>query len=286
MPFGCQSMVGKIERLLLKHARDAFGSQENIQAQSKELKYTGPPDYELAVREYDRFAELLALHIPEIRFLPASDQVGLDSIYLHDPVIVTERGAILCRMGKELRRSEPEVIGRFLPELGIPILGAITGAGTLEGGDVVWIDRRTLAVGRGGRTNGEGIRQLRKLTEGLVDRLIQVVLPGSVMHLMSLLSVLDEDLAIVHSTLLPESFRECLVARGMKLIEVPLSEYDRQACNILAIDRRKCLALSGNPLTKELLREAGVEVLEFDGEEIALKGEGGPTCLTRPLLRS
>jgi N-dimethylarginine dimethylaminohydrolase len=188
-------------------------------------------------------------------------------------------------MGKEMRRSESSAIGDYLGKIGVDILGEISGSGTLEGGDVVWIDHRTLAVGRGGRTNAEGIRQLRQLCAGLIDQIVEVPLPDGIMHLMSLMSMIDDDLAIVHATLLPQHFRHWLDGRGINLVSVPLSEYDNQACNILALDRRKCLMLSGNPLTRALLEDAGVEIMEFDGREIAIKGEGGPTCLTRPLLR-
>lgn len=286
MSFGCQSMMGKIERLLLKHPRDAFISEENVRVQWEELDYSSEPNYEVAIREYERFVELLENHIPEISYLPQSEQVGLDSIYVHDPVIVTRRGAILCRMGKELRRHEPSAVGDFLPGLGIPILGAITGDGRLEGGDVVWINERTLAVGTGERTNGEGIRQLKHLTADLIDELVEVPLPDSAMHLMSLMSFIDYDLAMINAKLLPAHFGKWLLSRGIKLLEVPDSEYERQSCNILAIAPRKCLILSGNPQTKQILRDEGVEVREYDGEEISLKGTGGPTCLTRPLFRA
>ncbi len=286
MNFGCQSMVGKIERLLLKHPRDAFISEENVRSQWKELNYSSEPNYEMAIREYKRFVELLENHIPEINYLPQSDQVGLDSIYVHDPVIVTRRGAILCRMGKELRRHEPSAVGDFLPNLGIPIFGTITGEGRLEGGDVVWINERTLAVGTGERTNGEGIRQLKHLTADLIDELVEVPLPDSAMHLMSLMSFIDYDLAMINAKLLPGHFRKSLLSRGIKLLEVLDSEYERQSCNILAIAPRKCLILSGNPQTKQILLDESVGVWEYDGEEISLKGTGGPTCLTRPLFRT
>jgi N-dimethylarginine dimethylaminohydrolase len=248
------------------------------------------PDYDKALKEYDNFVEYLKKSIPEIYYLPQNDKTGLDSIYVHDPVIITNKGAILCNMGKEKRRAEPSAAGEFLLELDIPILGSITGEGTLEGGDVVWIDARTLAVGLGYRTNEEGIRQLKELIRDIVDEFIVVPLPhwkgpGDVLHLMSLISPVDHDLAVVYSRLLPVSFREWLLRRGIQLLDIPDSEFETMACNILAVSPRKCIMISGNPQTKQMLEDKGIEVWEYGGEEISMKGAGGPTCLTRPLLR-
>jgi len=290
MKFGGQSEVHQIKSLLLKHPKDAFISQDNIQHQWKELNYLASPDHDKALKEYDNFVEYLKKSIPEIYYLPQDDKTGLDSIYVHDPVIITNKGAILCNMGKEKRRAEPHAAGEFLLELGIPILGSITGEGRLEGGDVVWIDERTLAVGVSNRTNEEGVRQLKELTRDFVDEFIVVPLPhwkgpGDVLHLMSLISPIDHDLAVVYSGLLPVPFREWLTRRGIQLLEVPDSEFVTMACNILAVSPRKCIMISGNPQTKQMLENKGIEVLEYGGEEISKKGAGGPTCLTRPLLR-
>jgi N-dimethylarginine dimethylaminohydrolase len=290
MKFGCQSKVDQIKSLLLKHPKDAFLSQDNIQSQWKELNYLASPDYDKALKEYDNFVEYLKESISDIYYLPQNDKAGLDSIYVHDPVIITNKGAILCNMGKEKRRAEPSAAGEFLLELGIPILGSITGEGTLEGGDLVWIDERTLAVGLGYRTNEEGIRQLKELTRDMVDEFIVVPLPhwkgpGDVLHLMSLISPVDHDLAVVYSRLLPVPFREWLLRRGIQLLEVSDSEFESMACNILAVSPRKCIMISGNPQIKQLLEDKGVEVWEYGGEDISKKGAGGPTCLTRPLLR-
>jgi len=288
--FGCQSEVGKIKNILLKHPKDAFINQENIGAQWKELNYLGCPDYEKALKEYEHFIDLLKKQISEIYYLPKSDQTGLDSIYVHDPAIVTKQGAILCHMGKEQRQQEPSAMGEYLSELGIPILGSVTGEGRLEGGDVVWFDERTLAVGRGYRTNYEGIRQLKELTADLIDEFVVVPLPhwqgpSDCLHLMSLISPVDRNLAVVYSKLLPVSFREWLINRGIKLLEVPDSEFPTMACNVLTLAPSKYIMISGNPQTKEMLENEGAQVWEYDGEEISLKGAGGPTCLTRPILR-
>ncbi|MCZ6775931.1 MAG: arginine deiminase family protein [Ignavibacteria bacterium] len=290
MKFGCQSTVGKIKSVLLKHPKDAFLSATNTRAQWKDLYYHGCPDYEEAIKEYENFVGLLKEHVPEIFYLPKSEQTGLDSIYVHDPVIITRAGAILCNMGKRQRQDESSAIRDYMLELGIPILGAIVGDGNLEGGDVLWFDERTLAVGRGYRTNDEGIQQLNQLTSSFVDEFLVVPLahwhgPDEVLHLMSLISLLDRDLAAVYSKLLPIPFREWLLARGIKLLEIPDHEFDTMACNILAVAPRKCVMLSGNPQTKKMLKREGVQVWEYKGDEISLKGAGGPTCLTRPILR-
>ena len=290
MKFGCWSEVSKIKSVLLKHSREAFVTQENIDDFWVELNYFGRPDFEKAVREYENFVALIQKFVPEIHYLPQNANTGLDSIYVHDPVIITERGAILCRMGKEEREGEPRAAGEFLKDLKIPILGEITDPGKLEGGDVVQFDKQTLAVGQGYRTNSEGIRQLRELTKDFIKELVVVPLPHwngpeDVLHLMSFISPVDKDCALVYSRLMPVPFREWLIQRGMTLIEVPDVEYETMACNVLAVAPGKCIMIAGNPRTKQLLEENGVEIWEYIGDEISKKGAGGPTCLTRPLFR-
>ncbi len=290
MPYDCQSMTAPIRRLLIKRPEAAFFNQNRIDAQWQELHFIGPPNYAKALEEYQTFEAILANHVDELHFLPFDDSTTLDSIYTHDPVIITRKGAILCNMGKPARASEPERIGAFLEKVDVPVLGKINGRGRLEGGDVVWLTERILAVGLGYRTNEEGIRQLRNILGDLVDEIIAVPLPhwngaDDVLHLMSILSPIDEDLHLVYSRLLPAFFRQKLLDRGVRLIEVPDEEYESMTCNVLALAPGKCLMLVGNPITRKRLEAAGTEVFEFKGEEICHKGAGGPTCLTRPLLR-
>jgi N-dimethylarginine dimethylaminohydrolase len=291
MKYGCSSEVGEIRSLLLKHPREAFIGQQNIDEQWMNLHYLGRPDFEKAVEEYENFVALLQRFVPEIHYLPRNEDTGLDSIYVHDPVIITERGAILCRMGKEEREGEPLALRKFLKDLEVPILGGITSPGKLEGGDVVQFDEQTLAVGQGYRTNAEGIRQLRELTKDFIKELVTVPLPHwkgpqDVLHLMSFISPIDKNRALVYSRLMPVPFREWLLHRGMTLIEVPDVEYESMACNVLAVAPGTCIMLDGNRRTRQLLEQSGAEVLEYSGEEISRKGAGGPTCLTRPLYRS
>ncbi len=187
-------------------------------------------------------------------------------------------------MGRNLPRRR-----RAFRAAGIGVLGTILSPGRIEGGDVAWIDERTLAVGRGYRTNDEGIRQLCALVGPDVDVLVVPLPhwrgPGDVFHLMSILSPVDRDLAVVYSPLMPVPFRESLLERGFSFVEVPDEEFDTMGTNVLAIAPRRCVMVRGNPTTKRRLEDAGAEVTEYDGTEISLKGGGGPTCLTRPLLR-
>ena len=283
-----QSDVGPVKKVLLKHARDAFIDEATIDSQWQELGYSERPDHDEAVREYDNFVSTLQSFGVDVCFLPTDGRVGIDSIYVRDATISCRHGLVLCNMGKPQRRTEPRAQQDAFEGLGLQVHGSIEDDGRIEGGDVVWLRDRTLAVGRGYRTNDEGIRQLEKLLSDCIDELIVVPLPhwrgpGDVFHLMSILSPIDHDLALVYAPLLPVPFREALVARGMEFVEVPDSEFESMGCNVLTVAPRQCLMLAGNPVTRSRLEEAGVVVQEFQGSEISAKGCGGPTCLTRPV---
>jgi N-dimethylarginine dimethylaminohydrolase len=259
-----------------------------VRKQWRALGYPAEPDLVRACDEYDRFAEVLRRSAPEVRFLPADAGTGLDSIYVRDAACAAPRGLVLARMGKELRRGEARAAGRFCAQAGWSVLGEIRDPGTLEGGDVAWLDEKTVAVGHGYRTNAEGIRQLRELIAGDGCEVIEVPLPHwdgpeDVFHLMSVLSPVDETKLLVYSRLLPVPFRRILLDRGFTLLEVPEAEFATMGGNVLALAPGRCLALAGNPGTAALLEKAGIEVLTYEGEEISVKGAGGPTCLTRPL---
>lgn len=291
MTVGCQSMVDEIKFCLLKHPHDSHQSQANMDAQWRALHYLGPQDFSTVLREYDYFVGLLEGFGMELAYLPAHPATGLDSIYAHDPFIVANRGAILCNMGKEERRSEPDAAAEYLRQIGVPILGRIQGEGRLEGGDVLWVDERTVAVGEGYRSNAEGIRQLRELLGDDVDEVIPVPLPhwtgpDDCLHLLSFISPVDRNKAVVYSRLMPVPFRQWLLERGMTLIEVPDEEYDSMATNVLAVEPGKCVMLEGNPVTQARLEAAGVDVQTYPGQDLCVKGGGGPTCLTRPILRT
>lgn len=282
-----QSDVAPLRRVLLKHARDAFVSPESVAAQWAALGYLGEPDFDAACRESDVFAELLESLGVTLEWLP-SDGTGMDSIYARDASIMTDAGPILCRMGKGARAEEPSTHGSVLADLGLPLPRAVVAPGTIEGGDVTWLTPRSLAVGRGYRTNEDGIEQLRGMLPDV--EILRVPLPhwrgpGDVFHMMSVVSPLAEELLLVRSDLLPVPFRELLLERGFALVESPGEEFDSQGCNVLAVAPRVAVAVDGNPETRRRMEAAGVEVHTFVGREISAKGSGGPTCLTRPLER-
>ncbi len=283
-----QSETASLERCLLMHPRDAWVDQAAVDAQWEGLCYTGRPDMALAIDEFDAFASLIDGSGSAIEFLPMSEGLTLDAIYVRDASIVSDRGVVLCRMGKGARSTEPAVQGRAFERLGVPVLGEVTADGRIEGGDAVWLGPDTLAVGIGYRTNAEGVRQLRALLgsdiELLVTHLPHWRGPGDVFHLMSIVSPLDADLALVYSPLLPVTFRTELLDRGFDLVEVPDEELD-MGPNAVAGGPRRCSLESANVETRRRLEAAGVDVLVYEGREISRKGLGGPTCLTRPLAR-
>jgi N-dimethylarginine dimethylaminohydrolase len=284
------SEVGVLSHVVLKHARDAFRDEAAIAAEWRALHFTAAPDFHRAVAEYDRFAEIIASTGARVSYLPPRGGTGLDSIYVRDASIVTPRGAVLCRMGKPLRAGEPGAQREALEQWGLPVAGEIAAPGQIEGGDVVWFDERTLAVGRGYRTNAAGIAQLRAILGDAIDELVEVPLPhwrgpGDVFHLMSIISPVDRDLAVIYPPLMPVPFLEWLDERGIRSVDVPDQEFDAMGANVLALAPRCCLMIDGAPHTRARLEKAGAEVHVYGGREISLKGGGGPTCLTRPLER-
>ena len=283
---------GTLRHVAVTHARDAYVDQATIDRQWESLAFTGRPDFARAVAQHDAFIGILRAAGAVVHLLPPSTGTTLDAIYARDGSLACPNGVVLCSMGKAARAREPEAQGAAYTaqDPPVPILGRIEPPGTIEGGDVVWLGPRTLAAGVGYRTNVEGIGQLRRLLGTGIDELIEVPLPhwrgpGDVLHLMSLLSPVDEDLAVVYSPLLSVPFRQRLVAMGISFVEVPEAEFDTMGVNVLALAPRRCLMLSGNPRTRETLERAGASVTEYDGSEISVKGCGGPTCLTRPLVR-
>jgi len=283
--YGSQSMVDELKRVLMRRPDEAFGN-----ADPDDWHYTSQPDLVGAQAEHDALVATLRNRGCEVVFHDAPMPDHADAIFTHDPVIVTDSGAIVLRMGKTRRRGEETAISAALERLGVPILTTLDGGATAEGGDLLWLDHDTLAVGRGYRTNAEGFRQLTAALRPLGARTVEVQLPhaggpAACLHLMSLISMLDHDLAVVSLPLLPVPFVELLGDRGISLLEVPANEVPTMAPNVLALAPRRCLMLEGNPETKARLEAAGCEVLTYRGTELSLKAEGGATCLTRPILR-
>jgi len=287
----CSSMYAPLKHVIVKHPKDAFQSQNHLSDEWKTFNYLSEPNFEEALNEYAEFVEILEKYVDTIDYLPMSDEVGLDSLYAHDPVKFTPNGAILLKSGKKLRQPEASVYKAFLQDKGISLIGELTGDAVADGGDIVWLDDRTLAVGRGYRTNDEAIRQLKEMTAEMVDEFIVVQLPHDLgeaecLHLMSFISIVDKDLAVVHSRLMPVFFRQLLIEKGIQLLEVPKDEYDTLGCNVLALAPRVCVIPEGNTTTKQQLIDAGATVFEYKGDQIAVKGTGGPTCLTCPVVRA
>jgi N-dimethylarginine dimethylaminohydrolase len=285
--FGGHTMTGRLRRVLVKRPADAFSSADRIAAQWQDLGYLGPPNLAKAAAEHDFFVALLKQAGAQVVYMPADPRTGLDSLYCHDPALITDAGAITFHMGKPARRGEGPAMADALD---VPVLGRVEAPGSAEGGDMLWLDPHTLAVGRTYRTNAEGIAQLRVLLAPLDVEVFEVPLvhwtgPGDVLHLLSLISLLADDLAVVYARLLPIPFREMLLEREIHLIDIPDEEFATQGCNVLALRPRLCLMLEGNPTTKRRLETAGCQVLTYRGDEISVKGSGGPTCLTRPLWR-
>ncbi len=279
----------KLQSVFIKPVKNAFVSEIYLKEQWRDLNYLSCPNFDSAIDEYKNFIGTLGE--TEINYFPFDDTVTIDSIYCRDASIATNFGMILCNMGKSVRINEPKSQKQIFIENNIPILGEIKAPGTLEGGDVAWLDEKTLAVGFTYRTNEDGIRQLEELLEPKGIEIIVAELPhykgqNDVFHLMSILSPVDKDLAVIYSPLMPIKFRNTLIERGFKFIEVPDEEFESMGCNVLAIAPRQCIMVAGNPQTKAMLEKAGCKVNTYKGTEISVKGGGGPTCLTRPLLRS
>lgn len=280
----------KLKSVFLKTAADSFISGKRLKDQWQELNYLNKPDFKLAINEYDVFEQFFLKNEVEILKFPREESLSIDSIYCRDASIATDYGMILCRMGKEGRILEPNAQKKAYIKAGIPILGEITEPGTLEGGDVAWLDKHTLAVGHSYRTNLDGIEQLKAFLEPNGIEVVVAQLPHykgttDVFHLMSILSPVDKDLAVVYSPLMPIQFRNELLDRGYRLVEVPDDEFESMGCNVLAVGPGKCLMVAGNPKTEKALIAAGCEVFTYNGDHISVPGGGGPTCLTRPVLR-
>ena len=277
-------MVEPLRRVLVKRPDEAFAVDD-----PERWHYTSRPDLDEARREHDVLVEILTGAGAEVIDHPEPQPNRADAIFVFDPALVTDRGAVILRMGKELRRGEEGAMARRLREIGVPILGGLGGEATAEGGDLLWLDSSTLAVGQGFRTNAEGLRQLREILLGIEVLPVELPYftgPDACLHLLSLISLVDRDLAVVYPPLVPVSFWKLLQDRGFRIVEVPEEEFPTQGPNVLALAPGKCLMLEGNPVTRERLEKAGCEVLTYRGREISLKAEGGPTCLTRPIWRT
>ena len=291
LSFGGQTMVAPLKTVVLKRPSDAFRSSQTIESEWKDLDYLRPPHLERAARDHRQFCSLIEEAGAKVCYLPYDASTGLDSIYTHDPLLMTDAGAVILQTGKEARRGEGPAFAAALEGWGVPVLGTIDGDSTAEGGDMLWLDASTLVVGRGFRTNAAGVGALTALLKLRGVSVIPVELPywngpREVLHLQSFISLLDDALALVYRRLLPVPLFETLDDRGFELVDVPDEEYESLGCNVLALAPRNIVMVSGNPETRSRIEAAGCRVSEFDGSEICFPGSGGPTCLTRALLRA
>ena len=277
-----QSMCGRLEQVLVARPT-GWGAGCDWRG----LGYRRAPDAALAAAQHEALVAILRAGGAEVLELDG-DGLSADAVYTHDASFPTDAGVIAMRMGKAAREEEPGAHVARLAQLGVRQLGAEEAPGSVEGGDLVWLDPRTLLVGRGFRTNAAGVAQLRAMLPNV--EIIEVHLPygngpGECLHLMSLMSVLDERTILVDRAWLTVPCFTLLSSRGIRLIDIDGDERDGFACNVLSLGGGRVVALEQSPATNERMRDAGFCVLTFDGSEIALNGGGGPTCLTRPLRR-
>jgi dimethylargininase len=287
--YGSQSLVAPLKRVLVKRPTETAADA----ARWREFGYLHAPDAARLRAEHDAFVALVAASGAEVIY--ADDLVPvptglLDAVFVYDPAIVTDAGAIIAQPGKPLRRGEEEAMRRAFNELDVPILGTVGGDATMDGGDTLWLGHDTLCVGLSYRTNDTAIVQLRDLLAPLGVTVIALPLPhwhgpAECLHLMSLISPVADDLAVVYPPLMPIPLVRLLEERGIRWVAVPDAEFPTLGCNVLAVAPRDLIMAAGNPITSAALRAAGCRVREYQGAEISLNREGGPTCLTRPILR-
>jgi dimethylargininase len=278
--YGVRSMVAPLRRVLVRRPATTgdFAGADWRQ-----------PDPELLDRQHDQFCQLLADLGCDVEVAAAADEM-VDATYVRDAGMVTGRGAVLFQMAKPARADEPPLLGTALEAAGVPVMAELSGPARADGGDIIWLDERTLLVGRSYRTNAAGVHQLREIlaAEDVVVGSADMPHdrgPEHVLHLMSVISPVADDLAVVYPPLAPVPLMEELAVRGVRIVAVPASEYETMACNVLAVRPGVVVMLTGNPQTRAALEAEGCEVHVYDGSEISLKGDGGPTCLTAPILR-
>ena len=284
------SMVGPLQRVLVCSPQTAGWDQPERVGQWRELGFHHQPDTAKAQAQHDALRRQLEVVGAEVLDLPPSYDLSLDAVYAHDASLATDFGLILMRPGKKNRVAEAARHKSFAERLSVPLLGEIVSPGSSEAGDIVWLDAKTLLIGHGYRTNAAGIEQMRSLLAPKGIEVISAPLPygpgpSACLHLMSLISLLDEKTALVDLPWLAVETVELLEARGFKLIQIDYSERETLACNVLALGNKRLLAIEENHRTNDRLRQSGFEVCTFPGSELCINGSGGPTCLTRPLLR-
>jgi N-dimethylarginine dimethylaminohydrolase len=280
--YGGQSLTAPLRDVLVKRPSAAFGNAFENRAHG----FLHPVDLAVAQREHDAFVDLLASLGPTVHVLDAEID-DPDLVYTYDPLIVTDRGAIPLRPGKPNRAGEPAAVEAWTTAAGIPTVGRIEAPGTVEGGDTFWLRPDLFCIGRTLRSNDEGVRQLAALVGGDV-RVFDVPYwrgPSELIHLMSVISPVADDLAVVYLPLLPVGLWRLLGELGMRMVEVPEEEFLTLGPNVLAVRPGVVIIAAGNPRTEAGLVAAGCEVHKYAAKEIGVNGSGGPTCMTRAILR-
>lgn len=288
--FNGHSMVAPLERVLVCSPRAAGWNQPERAARWQELGFHHAPDFTTAQSQHEALCHELQTSGAEIVEMHPAPALSLDAVYAHDASLPTDHGLIVMRPGKPNRAAEGPHHASFCKTLDIPTLGAITPPATTEAGDIVWLDSRTLLIGHGYRTNAAGIRQIRDLLAPNGVEVLSAPLPygpgpSACLHLMSLISLLNEHTALVDLPWLAVETVELLKSRGFTFIEIDHTERDTLACNVLALGNNRLLAIEENPKTNARLRQARFDLRTFPASELCINGSGGPTCLTRPLLR-
>ena len=283
-------MSGELLRVMVCPPGNAGWDVSEKAAAWRELGFQHPPDFAAAQRQHEILCRLLSEGGAEVVCLPPAESLTLDAVYAHDASLATDYGLVLMNPGKKGRGAEAQAHANFCGQAGIPVFGEIRLPGTSECGDMVWLDSKTLLIGDGYRTNKAGIEQMRALLASKNVEVLSAPLPygpgpAACLHLMSLMSMLDEQTILVDLPWLAVETVELLKARGFRLIEIEYLERETLACNVLALGRKRLIAVEENVKTNQRMRDAGFEVHTFPGSEICINGAGGPTCLTRPLLR-
>ena len=286
--YGSQAMAAPLKRVLMRRASSAMRG-----ADPARWHYGPGFDPAKAALQHAALADLVAASGADIEWLDDADDGLADSVFTHDPSLVTDHGAVILSMGKVLREPEPSLHEAAYARLGVPVLGRIEPPGTVEGGDCVWVDRKTLAIGRGVRTNQEGIQQMANLLSPHGISVFGFDLPlwhgeEACLHLMSVISPLADDLSLVYAPLLPAAFYQMLKAKGIRLVEGDADEFfasNGLSLNVLPTAPREVIAVAGFPKTRAAMEAAGCTVATFEADALCIACEGGPTCLTRPVLR-
>ena len=283
-------MTGELLRVMVCPPGNAGWNISGKAAAWRDLGFQHAPDFAAAQRQHEILCRLLSDCGAEVVSLPPTKSLTLDAVYAHDASLATDYGLVLMNLGKKNRVPEAQAHADFCGQLGISVFGEIRLPGTSESGDMVWLDSRTLLIGDGYRTNKAGIEQMRSLLSAKDVEVLSAPLPygpgpSACLHLMSLMSMLDERTILVDLPWLAVGTVELLKARGFRLIEIEYSERETLACNVLAVGNKRLIAIEENVKTNQRMRDAGFDVRTFPGSEICINGAGGPTCLTRPLLR-